>query len=170
MIYGQHKAHQQRQQQHAQSQHNAFVLQEAQKFEAHVANDPPAVREQVFSGVIDVLKDAGINPQVFEQMARRGDQLGALLASSAVHKILYEASKGRLTGKSHQSELQSLRDKVVRDAPLVSAPGARGNGFSQPALSGAALTNKIASLANRGGDKGLKAAAAALAASRRGGR
>jgi hypothetical protein len=83
---------------------------------------------------------------------------------------LWDSAAALVDRNARDSTISDLKSKLARDLPPVSAPGARGDGFRAPVLTAAALSSRIANLANKDGDRGLKAAAAALAASRRGGR
>ena len=168
-IYGQHKAAQQRQQQHATQAHAEYVKSQGQAFERTIANDPPARRQAVYNGVVQLLQQSGVDLQAFATATHDPSPLGKLLASASVQRLLYTAAAAMIDGKSHSTEAQQLRDKLLRDVPPVQRPGT-SNPQSGRELAGAALNSKLnAQLSTLKGDAALKAATQLLL-SRRGAR
>jgi hypothetical protein len=171
-IYTQQQQAMQARANHEQNSHRAHVQQQYQAFERSIANEPAARKEAISIEMENILKGRGMSQSDYAAAVARGGDLGRFLASEQFLGSLWDAAAARVDSNSHKSTISDLKNNLVRQVPPVSAPGARGssNGFAQAPLAGAALTNRIANLANKGGDRGLKAAAAALAASRRGGR
>jgi hypothetical protein len=153
--------------QHANAQHETYVRQENAAFHKAIASDSAQRQEQVMAGVETLLTEAGIDPKAYVQSARQGGDLGRLLASAPVLKLLYRAAAAAIDGKSHSSTVAELKAKLARDVPPVSRPG-NGTVPSRP-LSGAAMnSSKLNATLRAGGDNALKAAAAALMARRSG--
>jgi hypothetical protein len=155
-IYGQHKAHQARQQQHATAQHNAFMAAEGQAFDRSLASTPKAERDAIYSGMIDVLKSAGIDPVAFGNMARQPNDLGRMLSSASTQRILYEAAKAMRAGKDNTAA--DLKSKLVpQDVAPVQRPGQRS---ASPATNYNGPSNaKLAeALSSAKGDSALKIA------------